>query len=58
MNELLWILIAGAAGGLTGVLSREKGYGKVLSLGCTICLDIWHGIHWRCRVGRDLPAGF
>ena len=44
MNELLWILIAGAAGGLTGVLSREKGYGKVLSLGCTICLDIGFGI--------------
>ena len=44
MNEMLEVVIAGAAGGLTGALSREKGYGKVLSLGCTICLDIGFGI--------------
>src|SRR5258706_2592285 len=44
MNEVLEVVIAGAAGGLTGALSREKGYGKVLSQSCTICLDIGFGI--------------
>ena len=44
MNEMLGVVIAGAAGGLTGALSREKGYGKVLSLLCAICLDIGLGI--------------
>jgi hypothetical protein len=44
MNAILEVVIAGAVGGLTGALSREKGYGKVLSLGCMICLDIGLGI--------------
>jgi uncharacterized membrane protein YeaQ/YmgE (transglycosylase-associated protein family) len=43
MNEILWIVVAGAAGGLAGLSSRQKGYGKVLSMGGTICFDIGFG---------------
>jgi uncharacterized membrane protein YeaQ/YmgE (transglycosylase-associated protein family) len=44
MNGMLWILVGGITGWLTGKLIGEKGYGKALLGGYTIGLDIIFGI--------------
>lgn len=44
MNAMSWILVGALTGGLTGIFLAEKGYGKVLSRGCTSSLDIFFGI--------------
>ena len=44
MNAILWIIVGGLIGWLTGISLGEKGYGKVLSMGCTRSLDMFFGV--------------
>ncbi|HTN72486.1 MAG TPA: GlsB/YeaQ/YmgE family stress response membrane protein [Methylomirabilota bacterium] len=44
MNGIYWIFFGGVTGGLTGILLGEKGYGKVLSIGCAISFDTFFGV--------------
>jgi len=44
MNILVWVLVAGVTGWLTGKLIGEKGYGEVLKEGYARGLDIIFGI--------------
>jgi len=44
MNILVWVLVAGITGWLTGKLIGEKGYGEVLKEGYARGLDIVFGI--------------
>jgi uncharacterized membrane protein YeaQ/YmgE (transglycosylase-associated protein family) len=44
MNILVWVLVAGITGWLTGKLIGEKGYGEVLKGGRARGLDIVCGI--------------
>jgi uncharacterized membrane protein YeaQ/YmgE (transglycosylase-associated protein family) len=44
MSSILWILVGGITGWLTGKLIGEKGYAKGLSGGYTRSLDIFFGV--------------
>ena len=44
MNSILWILVGGIIGWLTGKLIGEKGYGEVLKGGYARGLDVVFGI--------------
>ncbi len=44
MNGLIWVLMVGVAGWLTGKIVGEKGYGKVLRGGYAGGLDVFFGI--------------
>ena len=44
MNGILWVLVGGMSGWLTGKLIGEKGYGTLLLGSCASSLDIFLGI--------------
>lgn len=44
MNAIIWLLVVGVAGLLTGKIIEEDGYGQALSSNATKGLDVFFGI--------------